>query len=169
VWSLDRARASLVTERASRPDPSPPPVIVKHDSVFPVAKSTRSRRKTLVVDFDGVLHSYTSGWKGATVVSDPPVSGAVAFLRSAVARFDVAVLSSRSREAGGIDAMKSWLLEHGLEADVLRRLRFPRTKPPAHVYLDDRGWRFEGIFPSLDAIDAFEPWHKRAPRGSDEP
>jgi hypothetical protein len=169
VWSLDRARTSLVTERASRPDPGPGPVIVKHDSVFPVAKRSRVRRKTLVVDFDGVLHSYASGWRGATVVPDPPVPGALAFLRGAVDRFDIAVLSSRSRETGGIEAMKSWLLEHGLEAEVLRRLRFPRTKPPAHVYLDDRGWRFEGSFPSLEALDAFEPWHKRAPRGGDEP
>lgn len=23
------------------------------------------RKKTVLVDFDGVLHSYTSGWKGA--------------------------------------------------------------------------------------------------------
>ena len=32
-------------------------------------------KKTVVFDFDGVIHSYTSGWKGATVIPDPPVEG----------------------------------------------------------------------------------------------
>ena len=32
-------------------------------------------KKTVVFDFDGVIHSYTSGWKGATIIPDPPVEG----------------------------------------------------------------------------------------------
>jgi hypothetical protein len=45
---------------------------------------------------------------------------------------------------------------------VLALLAFPRGgKPAAHVYLDDRGWCFEGVFPGLDALDHFEPWHRR--------
>ncbi|MBN8613004.1 MAG: hypothetical protein J0L92_20600 [Deltaproteobacteria bacterium] len=165
VWSLDRERASMVHEPSLlSPAPSLAATIVRHDSRFPIAAPrARARRKTLVVDFDGVLHSYVSGWRGPTSVPDAPVDGAFRFLETAVERFEVAVLSSRSREAGGIDAMKDWLREHGLPEHVLGQLRFPRTKPPAHVYLDDRGWRFEGTFPSLDAIDAFEPWHKREP------
>lgn len=167
VWSLDPQRVSTLTtvemdgamprgaSRASGPGRAPR---------APAAPRARARRKTLVVDFDGVLHSYRSGWKGPTVIPDPPVDGALDFLARAVERFEVAVLSSRSREAGGIDAMKQWLADHGLAEVVLSRLRFPRTKPPAHVYLDDRGWRFEGSFPTLDAIDAFEPWHKSEAR-----
>ncbi len=31
-------------------------------------------KQTVVFDFDGVIHSYTSGWKGATVIPDPPGS-----------------------------------------------------------------------------------------------
>ncbi|MBX7192357.1 MAG: hypothetical protein K1X94_09875 [Sandaracinaceae bacterium] len=163
VWSLDRERASMVHERVSGAPPQAP-VIARHDSHFPIAPRPRTRRRTLVVDFDGVLHSYSSGWKGPTSIPDPPVEGALSFLERATQRFEVAVLSSRSREAGGIDAMKKWLLEHGLDPLVLGQLRFPRTKPPAHVYLDDRGWRFDGVFPSLEAIEAFEPWHKRDPQ-----
>ena len=30
---------------------------------------------TIVFDFDGVIHSYTSGWKGENVIPDPPVPG----------------------------------------------------------------------------------------------
>jgi hypothetical protein len=119
-------------------------------------------RKTIVVDFDGVIHAYTSGWKGATVIPDPPVPGALAWLAAASERFQLAVWSARSREKGGVEAMREWLTANGLPAEVLAQLAFPRGgKPAAHVYLDDRGWCFEGTFPGLDALDGFEPWHRR--------
>lgn len=159
----------------SAPEPASPTQAAAQAAARASSRGSASRKrprakpkKTLVVDFDGVLHSYASGWKGPTSIPDPPVPGAFAFLAQAVERFDVAVLSSRSRETGGIDAMKRWLADHGLDPAVLAKLRFPRTKPPAHVYLDDRGWRFEGTFPSVDAIDAFRPWHAREPRPAGE-
>jgi len=63
----------------------------------------------LCVDFDGVLHSYTSGWKGPRVIPDPPVDGAIQFLITAQKHFNVHVYSSRSRYFGGRRAMKVWL------------------------------------------------------------
>ena len=63
----------------------------------------------LSLDFDGVLHSYASGWKGARRIPDPPTDGAVEFLLKALDHFTVAVFSSRSRYFGGRRAMKAWL------------------------------------------------------------
>ena len=31
--------------------------------------------KTVVFDFDGVVHGYTSGWQGEDTIPDPPVPG----------------------------------------------------------------------------------------------
>ena len=36
----------------------------------------------LCLDFDGVIHSYASGWKGADVIPDAAVPGAMEFLRT---------------------------------------------------------------------------------------
>jgi trehalose-6-phosphatase len=69
-------------------------------------------KPTIVLDFDGVLHSYKSGWKGATNIPDPPVEGALEFLVGALDRFNVAILSSRSHQWGGRRAMKRWLRSH---------------------------------------------------------
>lgn len=63
----------------------------------------------LCLDFDGVIHSYASGWKGAANIPDPPVPGALEFMVRALERFDVAVFSSRSHQWGGRRAMKQWL------------------------------------------------------------
>ena len=66
----------------------------------------------LCLDFDGVIHSYTSGWKGADVVSDPPVDGALKFIDCAREYFIVAIFSSRSAQVGGKHAMADWLRAH---------------------------------------------------------
>jgi len=66
----------------------------------------------LCLDFDGVLHSYKSGWKGAAVIPDPPVPGALEFLVKALDHFEVHILSSRSHQWGGKRAMKRWLRHH---------------------------------------------------------
>jgi hypothetical protein len=66
-------------------------------------------KKSICLDFDGVLHSYTSGWQGATNIPDKPVDGALHFLFNAILKFDVYIYSSRSHKFGGRTAMKKWL------------------------------------------------------------
>ena len=152
------------SERVTHPDPIAASAVEFASlpkTLGRVKTKKRVSNKTIVVDFDGVLHAYTSGWKGATVIPDPPVAGAIAWLAAAVDRFHVAILSSRSRDKGGIAAMREWLVREGLAPEVIAKLAFPTAKIPAHVYIDDRGWRFEGTFPELDALDEFEPWHKK--------
>ena len=118
-------------------------------------------RKTLAIDFDGVIHAYTSGWRGALEIPDPPVEGAIAWLEAAAERFDLAIFSVRAAHPGAIDAMRAWLRAHGLAERVLERVRFPIQKPPAEVYIDDRAFRFEGTFPSFEVLGELEPWTRK--------
>jgi len=118
-------------------------------------------KPTLVVDFDGVLHSYSSGWHGAATVSDGPVDGAIEFLTAAVKAFDVCISSSRSHEAGGREAMREALAKWGLGQDILDQIAFPTVKPAAFVTLDDRAIQFDGTWPDISALLAFKPWNKR--------
>lgn len=130
------------------------------------------KKPILCVDFDGVLHSYSSGWKGADVCPDPMVDGADDFLRKAVAKFRVAIYSSRSGQQFGIEAMRLWLLSQlykrmdRREADeIFAEIEWPTEKPPALVSLDDRAVTFTGTWPDVDALRDFRPWNKPASAG----
>lgn len=66
----------------------------------------------LCLDFDGVIHSYTSRWQGASVIPDPPVPGALEFIVKALEAYEVAIFSSRSHQWGGKSAMRRWMVKH---------------------------------------------------------
>lgn len=124
-------------------------------------------KSILCLDFDGVVHSYNSRWQGADVIPDPPVEGAIAFMLTALHRFDVCIFSSRSGQPGGVAAMQKWLKKHGGDSwdtspngPGLEEVRFVTEKPAAIVTLDDRALTFTGTWPSLEAIAAFKPWNK---------
>jgi hypothetical protein len=118
-------------------------------------------KKILCIDFDGVIHSYSSGWKGENVVSDPPVSGAIEWLKTASTLYNINIYSSRSKSYDGVLAMKDWLLDNGMTTMDIERIKFPTQKPAAYLTIDDRAICFNGVFPSFDEIDNFKPWNKR--------
>ena len=162
-------------------------------------------KPTISVDFDGVLHSYASGWKGARNITDDPVPGAIDWLCEIQRDYTVAISSARSWQWGGRWAMRRWLKRHAAaafmhasqriamkaeasdprplarlmrlpgwqpgmdypedEADhfarcFVRNIQFPRTKPSAQLYIDDRAHCFTGAFPDAATIRGFKPWNK---------
>lgn len=118
------------------------------------------------LDFDGVIHSYQSGWAGdACVIPDPPVPGAFAFITEAIDRgMDVNIFSTRSHVPGAREAMRQWMIDHDLDPKVAGLVRFPKKKPNAVLLVDDRGFHFKGTFPSFEYIDGFKPWNKGGER-----
>ena len=127
----------------------------------------------LCLDFDGVIHIYTSSWHGTNIVADGPVPGAIEFIYEAMEHFTIAVHSSRSKDPEGIAAMKGalkmWaidMIETGIFRDdpmlcFLDCIEWPTEKPPAMVTLDDRAITFDGTWPSMDTLKEFKPWNKK--------
>ena len=132
----------------------------------------------LCLDFDGVCHSYASGWQGVDTIPDEPVVGLWGFLKEASKDFEIHIYSSRSHQKGrlisGIEAMINWF---GLHAPYLGPvtaseshitwygsevcLVFPSEKPAAFVTIDDRALTFTGVWPSVEKLKAFKPWNKK--------
>ena len=114
-------------------------------------------KQTVVFDFDGVIHSYISGWQGITTIPDPPVPGIAEAIQNIRKHYVVAVVSTRCSTPEGIEAVNSWLDKYGIEVDAVLK-----EKPPAIVYIDDRAICFDGD-PSklLSRIQTFEAWNKK--------
>ena len=127
-----------------------------------------THKPILCLDFDGVIHSYTSGWKGADVIPDPIVPGAISFMLGALGHFRVAIFSSRSNQPGGISAMRTYLrVEAGNcwydspAGPGLENVEWPTEKPPAFLTIDDRAITFTGAWPDTETLKAFKPWNKK--------
>lgn len=121
----------------------------------------------LSVDFDGVIHSYKSGWQGATIIPDPPVPGVFEWMEAALAYFEIHVYSSRSSEVGGREAMQAYIMAHsGRDSTLSTRVNYPDSKPHAFLSIDDRAMRFDGDWsaPQFNpkTLRNFQPWYKRA-------
>ena len=56
--------------------------------------------------------------------------------------------------------MQDWLINHGLEVEVLNKITFPTQKPAAWLTIDDRCFEFRGIFPEKDYLLGYTPWMK---------
>lgn len=140
-----------------------------------------THRKLIALDFDGVLHSYSTPWSDAATISDGPTPGAMRFLQQLVddGRFDVVIVSSRLSRGDGYDAVHAWLLDNlraafnadedestgdlGEAGDVIfHKLKLSPERPPAFVTIDDRGLNFTGEWPDLDTLAALKPWNKRS-------
>ena len=110
----------------------------------------------MVLDFDGVIHSYENGWTGI-IPEDPPTLGAREAVRKLRERFEVYVLSTRSTEQGGIEAIEAWLDRHDIQVDgVINK------KKKAVLMVDDRGYRFDGNWDTLLEFTkgSMEPWNR---------
>ena len=120
----------------------------------------------LCVDFDGVIHLYTTPWERADIISDGPVPGALRWLWKATEWFDVHIYSIRSKSSAGIKAMHEWMVKHSAEEwDDLHPMcttlleaypiTFSHEKPAAFLTIDDRALCFG------DRAGRFKPWNKR--------
>lgn len=115
-------------------------------------------RYTIAVDFDGVIHSYTTPWQAANICPDPPVPGAIGWLNKMVAEFDVVIHTTRGDLPGGNEAVLAYLRDNGYTGPDLL---VTSKKVPALVYVDDRGWRFDGTnFPTALQVHRARPWNK---------
>ncbi len=113
-------------------------------------------KKTIVFDFDGVIHSYVSGWQGVTVIPDAPIEETVATIkRLREEGYWVAVVSTRCADPYGMKAVRVYLKKHQIKVD-----KVCAEKPPALVYVDDRAVCFRPGTDLYNQIINFKPWRE---------
>lgn len=88
-------------------------------------------KKTIAVDFDGVIHKYSEGYHDGTIY-DELMEGAKDALFRLRQRYEVVVFSVREPQQ-----IIDWLDKQNIVVDEVTNV-----KPKAVVYIDDRGLRF---------------------------
>jgi histidinol phosphatase-like enzyme len=118
----------------------------------------------VAIDFDGVLHRYSEGWKDGQIY-DQPVEGSREALQAMKDMgWKIYIFSTRSNklyhkdhEKAQDQAMKAFLEEHGIPYDRIWNF----GKPLADLYIDDRALTFRGDWKStLEEAQNFNPWNR---------
>jgi histidinol phosphatase-like enzyme len=113
-------------------------------------------QKTVVFDFDGVIHPYTSGWQGISKTPDSPVPEAVETIRRLRRHgYKVIVVSARCTVPAGMGAIKRYLNNWRIDVDGVSA-----EKPAALAYVDDRAICFDPKMNLYYAITHFKPWYE---------
>lgn len=118
----------------------------------------------LCLDFDGVIHQYTTPWTSSTVISDDIVDGFIEWANDAKEYFKLVIYSSRSKDATAIEAMKNWIVTQYKKSNFqIPDFIFASEKPPAFLTIDDRAIQFNGEWNNLCPKELlnFKPWNKR--------
>ena len=112
-------------------------------------------KKTIVFDFDGVIHRYSRGWQDGTIYDIP--NDNIYDVLSELKRkgYEIVVVSTRCAQPGGITAIENWLDKNHLGEYVDKVCK---EKPPALVYVDDRAICYDPDATNLvDQIEHFKP------------
>ena len=118
--------------------------------------------KVISLDFDGVVHAYTRPWTASDVILDGPVPGAFDFILEARrAGYEIVIQSIRALDSDGRTAIRDWLVANGMDREVADDIDISAEKTRAAVYIDDRGFRFEGTFPRPQDLVAMKPWNRK--------
>lgn len=120
-------------------------------------------KKTICIDFDGVIHDYSGGWQGEDVFGQmiPNADTGTSVLKQK--GWTVIIFTTRKKT----DELEKWLKEHNISYDYINenpgQPEGTSGKIMADVYLDDRGICFRGRWDSWlirDILD-FEPWQEQ--------
>lgn len=111
-------------------------------------------KKTLLFDFDGVIHSYVSGWQGVGIANDPPVIGINYCIDQLKEEYLIYIYSSRCCEPVGVKCIEDYMNKYKIYYDKITNI-----KPPAYLTIDDRCICFDGdTFSLIDKIKEFKSW-----------
>lgn len=126
-----------------------------------------TRKLRILFDFDGVIHSYKSGWHGVDLALDSPVEG----IRECInemkndGNYEIVIYSSRCGHEKGIKCIEEYCKNHKIYYDEISK-----DKKAAFLTIDDRCICFDGnAYTLFEKIKQFKPWTKKGKKEFDNP
>jgi len=122
---------------------------LKNQNLFSSMEEIKNldKRKTISIDFDGVIHKYSKGFKGLYNAYDTPMEGSEEAIKKLYEDgYVLKILSSRPKEV-----IIEWLEKYKLNEYITE---VSNVKFPATVYIDDRGLLFKNWSQCLSDLDS---------------
>ena len=124
-----------------------------------MAHKLNNSRRTIAVDFDGVVAEY-DGYKGFGVLGEPRRDVLEALLELRSEGWKIVIHTTRSEQE-----ISGYLTGHGIPFDEINRNSDYNTsgpKPVADLYWDDRALSYSGdARKDLSSIRSFKTWAGR--------
>ena len=110
------------------------------------------RKKTILLDLDGVINTYSSNYSPDYI---PPLrEGARGFVEKLSKKYNIKLFTTRNKMLASI-----WLIENNLNEFISG---VTNTKELCWLFVDDRCVCFNGNYNELfQDIENFEAWHKK--------
>lgn len=122
------------------------------------------KKRTICIDFDGVLHDYSEGFEGKDVFGDmvPNADKGTQLLKKK--GWTIIIYTTRPKTA----KLEKWLKDNGIAYDYINENPDQPEdskggKLISDLYLDDRGMRFNGQWNEwlMEDIASFQPWQDK--------
>ena len=105
-------------------------------------------KKSIAVDFDGVIHGYSEGWKDGTIYDDP-IPGVQEALKLLQSDYEIIIFSTRNhdrtvdgdKQPNQVGEMRAYMEKHNIPFD---KIHIENGKPLVKLLIDDNVYRFEG-------------------------
>lgn len=122
------------------------------------------KKRTICIDFDGVLHDYSEGFKGKDVFGDMLSNADKGTQLLKKKGWTIIIYTTRPKTT----KLEKWLKDHKIAYDYINENpNQPEDskggKLIADIYLDDRGMRFNGQWSEwlMEEIAGFQPWQEQ--------
>lgn len=118
------------------------------------------KKKTICIDFDGVIHDYSKGWQGDDVFGSMIPNADLGTKALKKQGFTIIIFTTRPKT----DALVKWLKDNKIVYDYINENPSQPKKSSgkliADVYLDDRGITFRGTWDEwlIEQIVSFKSW-----------
>jgi 5'(3')-deoxyribonucleotidase len=115
-----------------------------------------NKKKSIAIDFDGVLHDAYQGWGDGTCYGDP-LPGAIEAIKQLSQQYQIVIFTAKAKPdrplvdgKTGVDLVKEWFVKYNI-LDYITEVT--SEKPRAELYIDDNGYRFENWDDTLKFVE----------------
>jgi 5'(3')-deoxyribonucleotidase len=112
-------------------------------------------KKTIAIDFDGVLHDAYQGWGDGTCYGNP-LPGSIEAIKELAKKYNIIIFTAKVKPdrplvngKTGMLLVREWFDKYNILEYIID---ITSEKPRAELYIDDNGYRFENWCNTLNFI-----------------